>query len=127
MSKSPEQKSNFNAKGGASSLSLLKEPSRLGIGQKKVARKTPVPNKYYLKSLHDEIDLYDRKLAHMEKYGHFASDEERANAIGKIATKRATLARTAQQLAKDGVEFDPSGLPRSFRRQRENEEHTGIA
>jgi len=74
-----------------------------------------VQGKYYLKSIHEEIDLYDRKLAHIAKYEIFASETERETAIGKMTTKRATLARTAQQLAKDGVEFKPSDLPRSFR------------
>ncbi|MGO4515635.1 hypothetical protein AB4Y89_07575 [Terriglobus sp. 2YAB30_2] len=74
-----------------------------------------VQDKYYLKSLHDEIDLYDRKLAHLAKYEVFASDAERDTAIGKMETKRATLARTAQKLVEDGIEFQPSDLPRSFR------------
>ena len=30
-----------------------------------------VQDKYYLKSLHEEIDLYDRKLAHLAKYETF--------------------------------------------------------
>jgi hypothetical protein len=86
-----------------------------------------VQDKYYLKSLHEEIDLYDRKLAHMAKYEFFASDEERKTAIDKMTTKRATLARTAQKLAEDGVEFRPSDLPRSFRLQTESAEHASIA
>jgi hypothetical protein len=79
-----------------------------------------VQDKYYLKSLHEEIDLYDRKLAHMAKYELFASESERETAIGKMTTKRATLARTAQKLAEDGIEFQPSDLPRSFRSQAES-------
>lgn len=71
--------------------------------------------KYYLKSLHEEIDLYDRKLAYMAKSQCFTSGVEREIAIGKMTKKRATLARTAQQLVKDGVEFKASDLPRSFR------------
>jgi hypothetical protein len=74
-----------------------------------------VQDKYYLKSLHEEIDLYDRKLAHMAKYEIFASEEDRENAIAKMTTKRAILAQIAQKLAEDGVEFHPSDLPRSFR------------
>jgi hypothetical protein len=54
--------------------------------------------KYYLKSLHEEIDLYDRKLAHMTKYELFASEAERETAIGKMTTKRATLVQTAKKL-----------------------------
>ncbi|QNI33147.1 hypothetical protein H7849_04005 [Alloacidobacterium dinghuense] len=86
-----------------------------------------VQDKYYLKSLHEEIDLYDRKLAHMAKYELFASEAERETAIGKMTAKRATLARTAQKLVEDGVEFHPSDLPRSFRPQTESTEHANIA
>ena len=77
-------------------------------------------DKYYLKSLHEEIDLYDRKLAHLAKYEVFASEADRETAIGKMETKRATLARTAQKLVEEGVEFQPSDLPRSFRLQAES-------
>ena len=36
--------------------------------------KNQVPHdKYFLRSLHQEIDLYDRKLAYLEKYGTFDS------------------------------------------------------
>jgi hypothetical protein len=76
-----------------------------------------VHDKYYLKSLHEDIDLYDRKLAHIAKYEIFASEEDRENAIAKMTTKRATLVRIAQKLAEDGIEFQPSDLPRSFRPQ----------
>ncbi|WP_263417873.1 hypothetical protein [Terriglobus albidus] len=78
-----------------------------------------VQDKYYLKSLHEEIDLFDRKLAHLAKYEAFASEAERETAIGKMETKRATLARTAHKLVEEGVEFQPSDLPRSFRLQAE--------
>jgi hypothetical protein len=86
-----------------------------------------VQDKYYLKSLHEEIDLYDRKLAHMTKYQLFASEAEREIAIGKMTTKRATLVQTAKKLVKDGVEFHASDLPRSFRPQTESTEHANIA
>lgn len=78
---------------------------------------TPIKarNKFFLKSLHEDIDLYDRKLAHMAKYELFASDVERDAALGKMTTKRATLARTAKKLMEEGIEFQPSQLPRSFR------------
>lgn len=76
---------------------------------------TPVHDKYYLKSLHDEIDLFDRKLAHMLKYDSFASDAERTASTSKMAAKRELLARTARQLVEQGIEFKASDLPRSFR------------
>src|SRR4051794_25058593 len=78
--------------------------------------KKPVPHdKYFLRSLHQEIDLYDRKLAYLEKYLQFDSTEDRAGAEHKLLTKRASLAETAKQLAAEGVEFSPTDLPRSFR------------
>ena len=76
---------------------------------------TPAHDKYFLKSLHDEIDLFDRKLAHMLKYDTAGTDAERKLLAGKLATKRETLARTARQLASEGIEFKPADLPRSFR------------
>jgi hypothetical protein len=78
--------------------------------------KKEVPHdKYFLKSLHQEIDLYDRKLAYLEKYAQFASTADRQGAENKLLAKRASLAETAKQLVADGVEFNRSDLPRSFR------------
>ena len=81
--------------------------------------KKPAPprDKYFLRSLHQEIDLYDRKLAYLDKYVVFTSAEEREEAESKIVAKRATLERTARELAASGVEFSQSDLPRSFRAQ----------
>ena len=76
---------------------------------------TPNPDKYYLKTLHDEIDLFDRKLAHMEKYDSFATEAERLSATNKLNSKRELLVKAARQLANDGIEYKPSDLPRSFR------------
>jgi hypothetical protein len=70
-----------------------------------------VSSKYQLKWLHDEIDLYDRKLAHFDKYGAETPTATRS----KLETKRSTLEKTARKLAAEGVEFDPKDLPRSFR------------
>lgn len=75
----------------------------------------PIHEKYYLKSLHQEIDLFDRKLAHLLKYDSFASEADRAASAQKMNAKRELLARTARQLVSEGVEFHPSDLPRSFR------------
>jgi hypothetical protein len=78
--------------------------------------KKEVPHdKYFLRSLHQEIDLYDRKIAYLEKYVEFASAADREEAEHKLISKRASLAETARQLAADGVEFSLSDLPRSFR------------
>lgn len=78
--------------------------------------KKSVPHdKYFLRSLHQEIDLYDRKLAYLEKYGQFDSTADREGAESKLLAKRASLAQTARQLVAEGVEFNPADLPRSFR------------
>jgi len=78
--------------------------------------KKEVPrDKYFLRSLHQEIDLYDRKLAHLNKYVDFASIADREDAEKKLLAKRAPLVAAARQLAADGVEVDPLDWPRSFR------------
>ena len=73
-----------------------------------------VENKYYLKTIHEEIGLFDRKLAHVLKYGEFENEEAREAAARKLMKKRETLAETARRLAADGIEFKASELPRSF-------------
>lgn len=80
-------------------------------------------DKYFLKSLHQEIDLYDRKLADLRKYGTFDSPEDRQKAEDSIMTKRASLERTARELSASGVEFNQEELPRSFRQESEQESH----
>src|ERR1700758_5308210 len=78
--------------------------------------KKPVPHdKYFLRDLHQEIDLYDRKLAYLDKYGEFASDADREEAEKGLRTKRDPLERTALELVASGVEYDEKDLPRSFR------------
>jgi hypothetical protein len=72
-------------------------------------------DKYYLRDLHQEIDLYDRKLAYLDKYEEFATAEEREEAEKKLIAKRAPLEKTALQLVASGVEYDQKDLPRSFR------------
>jgi hypothetical protein len=74
-----------------------------------------VENKYYLKTVHEEIGLFDRKLAHLLKYDVFESDEARDAAVRKLARKRETLVETAKRMAAEGVEFKPSDLPPSIR------------
>ena len=76
---------------------------------------TPTHDKYYLRTLHQEIDLFDRKLAHMLKYDTFASEAERTVSTGKMKAKRELLVLTARELVKEGIEFKPSELPRSLR------------
>lgn len=72
-------------------------------------------DKILLRSLHQEIDLFDRKLAHLAKYGKFPSEADRKSAITKMANKREKLVVTARRMAKDGVEYEALELPRSFR------------
>lgn len=74
-----------------------------------------VQNKYHLKSVHDEIDLFDRKLAHLMNFEKFDSDEARDEAVRKMNVKRAALVKSALQLAADGVEYKQNDLPRSLR------------
>lgn len=79
---------------------------------------TSTPNlegKYQLKTLHAEIDLLDRRLAHVLKFETFETDALRDAAAKKIVTKRETLVQTAKRLASEGVEYKESELPRSFR------------
>jgi hypothetical protein len=74
-----------------------------------------VESKYYLRSVHAEIDLFDRRLAHLLKYDVFETDAARAAAARKLALKREPLVKTAKRLVADGVEYKESELPRSFR------------
>ncbi len=87
-------------------------------------KKPSLPHdKYFLRSLHQEIDFYDRKLAYLGKFEEFASPEDREVAENKMLAKRATLEKTARELAAAGVEFDQTELPRSFRPQEDIAQH----
>lgn len=79
------------------------------------AKPSPARDKYFLRDLHQEIDLYDRKLAYLEKYEEFASPEDRQLAEKGLRSKRAPLERVALELAASGIEYDEKNLPRSFR------------
>jgi hypothetical protein len=75
-----------------------------------------IEGKYQLKSIHAEIDLLDRRLAHLEKYDNtFATDSAKAAAARKLMLKRKPLEESARRMAAEGVEFSESELPRSFR------------
>ena len=76
---------------------------------------TTAPGKYQLRSIHEEIALFDRKLAHLSTYEKFDSEEEREAAARKMTTKRNALVATARRLVADGVEFSASELPKSLR------------
>ena len=77
----------------------------------------PRTDKYFLRSLHQEIDLYDRKLADLNKYAVFANPADREEAKDKLLQKRAALEKNARELVAAGVEFSEADLPRSFRVQ----------
>jgi len=77
--------------------------------------------KYQLRSLHEEIDLFDRKLAHLEKHETFATEDARSESIDKMTAKRNLLVRKAQQMIEEGIEFKPSELPRSLRGEETSE------
>ncbi len=76
---------------------------------------TPIRDKYYLRSLHEEIALFDRKLAHLLRYETFPSEKHRNAAAAKLSVKRGQLVASARLLVEQGVEFLPSDLPRSMR------------
>ncbi len=76
---------------------------------------TIVADKYHLRSLHEEIDLFDRKLAHLAAHEAFSSEADRDAATRKLTLKRDNLVKTAQRLASEGIEFKVSELPRSLR------------
>lgn len=74
-----------------------------------------VQDKYYLRDILREIDLYDRKLLHLLKHESFATDALRDAAVRKLTLKRDALAETARTLVASGMEYAESELPRSFR------------
>ena len=75
----------------------------------------PAHDKYYLRSLHDDIALYDRKLAHLNKFETFSTEADRVASAKKLNSKRDLLVRTAALLVSEGIEFKPSELPPSLR------------
>ncbi len=77
--------------------------------------RTVVQDKYFLRDLHREIDLYDRKMVHLVKHETFATDALRDAAIRKLSLKREGLVATAKSLAENGIEFASHELPRSLR------------
>jgi len=76
--------------------------------------------KYQLKSLHEEIGLFDRKLAHLQKFETFATEAERNASVDKLSAKRNLLVRKAQLMIDEGIEFSESERPRSLRAEAES-------
>jgi len=79
--------------------------------------KKPAPQrgKYFLRDLHQEIDLYDRKLAYLDKHVEFASPADREEAEKRLLARRAPLEKAALELVASGVQYEEKDLPRSFR------------
>ena len=92
---------------------------RGGFVRKVVARR----DKYFLRDLHQEIDLYDRKLAYLDKFAEFASPGDREEAEKGLRAKRGPLEKAALELVASGVEYEEKDLPRSFRSM--NLQHDG--
>lgn len=76
---------------------------------------TLVFSKYSLRTLHEEIGLLDRKLAHLLKFEEFPTDGARHQAAARIEHKRELLVRSAQSMVQDGVDFQASEVPTSMR------------
>lgn len=76
---------------------------------------------YALKDLHQAIDLIDRKITHSNTLEVFESQQAREAHLRKLATKRASLVKSALALAAMGVHCDPKFLPRSFVRPVEED------
>ncbi|HEV2133992.1 MAG TPA: hypothetical protein VGR47_06985 [Terracidiphilus sp.] len=89
-----------------------------------MAKIAPRRDKYFLRDLHQEIDLYDRKIAFVEKFVEFASPADREAAEKELLAKRAPLEKAALELAASGVEYDVKDLPRSF--STENPERNSV-
>ncbi len=80
--------------------------------------RTHPANKYHLRELHQEIDLFDRKIAHSSSFEKFDSEDQRAEEIQKLQTKRDALVKVASDLVSKGIEYDPKDLPRSLKNQQ---------
>ncbi|MDE1178609.1 MAG: hypothetical protein PW789_18700 [Edaphobacter sp.] len=78
--------------------------------------------KYQLRTLHEEISLLDRKLAHEQNFGTFASEDDKTTAIDKLNSKRSLLIRKAQQMIDEGIEFNAVERPKSLRPEETVEE-----
>ena len=72
-------------------------------------------NRYDLRDVHKEIDLFDRKIAHCQEHEKFESDTERSAALQKLVTKRETLVKVALDAVSRGIESETEYLPRSFK------------
>lgn len=72
-------------------------------------------NRFALRDLHKEIDLFDRKIAYCQGNEKFDSETERQSALQKLVTRRETLVKAALDAVSRGIESEPEYLPRSFK------------
>lgn len=94
-----------------------------------------VHDKYFLKDLLREIDLYDRKIEYLRHHAQFESEPERERALRTATTRRDNLTVTARKLMAEGIMYDPMGLPASMmtpeqfaeRKQHIQQEHDPAA
>jgi hypothetical protein len=68
----------------------------------------PSSNKYLLKSIEEDIELFDRKLAHLHKFEIFQNEDDRMVAAGKLSSKRERLLRTLRELTDPAPVLDAS-------------------
>jgi hypothetical protein len=81
-----------------------------------------VSGKYQLRTLHEEIALFDRKLAHAQNFESFSDEDARSTAVAKLTSKRSLLIRKAQQMIDEGIEFNELDRPKSLRPESVTEE-----
>ena len=77
------------------------------------------PQRFQLKTLHEDISLLDRKLAHLQNFEVFNTQELRDAATRKLHVRRETLVQKARLLTAGGAEYLPSELPASLRAEAE--------
>ena len=77
-------------------------------------------SKYALKDLHEAIDLIDRKIGYCQTYETFDTHEAQEAAMHKLASKRASLVKSALALSALGVTSDSEFHPRSYIHPVEN-------
>ena len=87
--------------------------SHIGFGEM-TSMRHGVHDKYFLKDLLREIDLYDRKIEHLRHHAQFESEPERERALRTATTRRDNLTVTARKLMAEGILYDPMGLPASM-------------
>ena len=73
-----------------------------------------IHDKYFLKDLLREIDLYDRKIEHLSHHTNPEADANRDRNVKSATTRRDNLIVTARKLMTEGIEYDDNALPTSM-------------